>query len=115
MSIELVHEEPRRYTRDEAIAAFDSEDAVVVARALVGVSFYDADWRWVQSQCVRLSTHPSPNVRGLVVTCFGHIARIHRVIDRQVVDPVLDRLAADPDPSVSGRVNDARDDFEMYL
>jgi hypothetical protein len=51
----------------------------------------------------------------LVVTCFGHIARIHRVIDRQVVDPVLDRLAADPDPAVSGRVSDARDDFEMYL
>jgi hypothetical protein len=111
----VTYEQPHPYTQSEAAEAFRSRDPAVVCSALIGVVYHDADWRWVQSQCVLLSSHPEPMVRGLVATCFGHLARIHRQIDRSVADRVLRCLAADPDPNVSGRVSDALDDFKIYL
>jgi len=110
-----VYEEPRAYNRAEAAEAVRSQDAAVVSRALVGVAFYDEDWGWVQSQCVLLAKHPSPAVRCVAATCLGHLARIHGQLDREIVNPVLDSLAADPDPTVSGCVSDARDDLDTYL
>jgi len=111
----LTYAEPRFYRRSEAATAFCSPDDRVVCDALVGVAFHEPDWRWVQSQCELLASHPSSAVRGLVVTCFGHLARIHGQIDRDVVDPILETLAADPDPGVAARVQDALDDFDIVL
>jgi hypothetical protein len=48
-----------------------------------------------------------------VATCIGHLARIHGTIDRAVVDPVLARLATDPE--VAAAVGDARSDFGIFL
>ena len=107
--------EPRPYSHEEAAAAFCSRDDQVVCNALVGVAFHDPDWRWVQSQCALLASHSSSAVRGLVATCLGHLARIHRQIDRDVVDPILESLAADRDPAVAGRVQDTLDDFDIFL
>jgi hypothetical protein len=107
--------EPQPYSREQAERAFQSGDLDAICHALVGVAFHDPDRQWVQDQCVRLSTHPSSDVRGLVATCFGHLARIHRSLDWAVVEPVLACLSADADPEVRGRVDDARSDFEMFL
>ena len=107
--------EPRPYARAAAERALGSSDPATVCDALVGVTYHEADWRWVQGWLARLVGHPSPEVRGLVATCFGHLARIHGTLDRVQAEMALARLATDPDPTVARRVGDARDDFEVFL
>lgn len=90
-----------------------STDPLVVAETLVSLALHEADWRWVQARCADAASHASPHVLAVVPTCFGHLARIHGTIDWAIVEPVLDRLGTDPE--LAGRVEDARDDFEVFL
>lgn len=101
--------------RDTIARRLQSENDAEVCGALVAAALHHEDWRWVQSQCVVLASHLSSRVRGLVPICFGHLARIHRRIDREQVEAVLDRLSVDPIPEVRGAVQDARDDFAVFL
>jgi hypothetical protein len=101
--------------RDALISRLRSKDDADVCHALVAAALHDPDWRWVQAQCVALAEHPSSQVRYLVAVCFGHLARIHRQIDRERVDAVLEKLALDPIPEVRHGVECARDDFAIFL
>jgi len=100
-------------SRGEAESAFATDDADRIIDALLSVTYYDPDWRWVQGWCLRLAKSPSVWVRRTAVTCLGHLARIHGILDMHIVQPVLDGLAKDPE--VSGAVEDAWDDIEQFL
>ena len=104
-----------RIDRDTLSLLLQSSDEREVCRALVAAALHDPDWRWVQSQCVRFATHSSSWVRRVIPTCFGHLARIRRQNERDLVERVLDRLAEDPFAEVRGTVQDARDDFAIFL
>ena len=43
------YHEPQRYDRATATRALHADDPAVVCDALVGVTFHDGDWRWVQA------------------------------------------------------------------
>jgi hypothetical protein len=109
------YQPPTPLTRSEAERAFAIGDGRAVCDALVGVTFTFPDRAWVEDVCVRLSSHPEPDVRALVATCIGHLARIHGELNMAKLGVVLETLARDPDPSVVGRVLDAWDDIRMYL
>ncbi len=100
-------------SRDEAEATFAGDDPFAINEALLGITFYDDDWRWVQGHCLRLAHHPSSTVRSLAGLCFGHLARIHRDLDLEVVLPVLHELTQHPD--TRGQAEDALSDIEMFL
>ena len=107
------YEDVAPISRTDADLSFSGGEVDQICDALVRVAYHDPDWRWVQSQCVRLSRHDDPDVRGLDVTCFGNIARIHGVLDLDVVTPVLRDLRSDP--QMGGRVGDVWDDIEVFL
>jgi hypothetical protein len=111
----MQYEEIEPLDRDAITLRLQSDDEAEVCRTLVAAALHDADWGWVQSQCLALAAHSSSWVRRVVPICFGHLARIHRQIDREQVEAVLDRLAVDPIPEVRGAVQDARDDFAIFL
>jgi hypothetical protein len=100
-------------TRDDAQVALDSDSPSIVCDALVRITYHDPDWRWVQEQLLKFSKHSNADIRGLAATCFGHLARIHRVLDLKLVLPVLSELLRDSE--VSGRAQDALDDIRIYL
>jgi len=104
---------PRR-SRSDLERELTASDPLQVCGALVSAALHDSDWRWVLSECVRLSRHPHPEVRGLAASCIGHIARIHHAIDLTVAEETLARLERDDDRSVAGRVQDARDDIVQF-
>lgn len=104
---------PEALDRTSAEGRLASADPLVVASTLVSLALYEADWRWVEACCVEAASHTSLQVRAVVPTCLGHLARIHRMMDWAVVEPVLARLSAEPE--LAGRVEDARDDFEAFL
>ncbi len=79
----------------------------------MSVALNDPDWRWAQSKCLDLLDNESPDVRGLAATCLGHIARIHRQLDKEKVLIAL-REHLD-DSTISGQIADALDDVDMFL
>jgi hypothetical protein len=111
----MQYEEIGPLDRDTLTVRLRSNDETEVCRALVAAALHDPDWRWVQSQCLALAAHSSSWVRRVVPTCFGHLARIHRQIDRERVEAVLEKLAVDPIAEVRVAVQDARDDFAIFL
>ena len=107
------YEEPRPITRNEADSVFATNDPLKVCDALVRITFFDRDWRWVQERCLRLARQSDPDIRGCAATCLGHLARIHRVLDVEKVIPVLEELLMDPE--LAGRAEDALNDLKMFL
>jgi len=99
-------------SREEALSAFASNNVEAICDALIRITYHDPDWHWVQEQCVRFAGFPDVDVRGLAVTCLGHLARIHRKLDVEEVLPVLKSLINDTD--VAPRVADTLDDIKMF-
>ena len=88
-----------------------NENAII--DALLSAAYYDPDWRWVQGLCLRFLDHPATDVRWNAANGLGHIARIHRNLDLELVLPKL--LALKEDPSIASSVEDALDDIRHFL
>ena len=109
----MEYQDPKPMSRDVAERELSAKESIRVCDALVSLAFHEPDWRWVQSKCIELVSHHTSEVRGLAVTCFGHLARIHGRLDLDLVTPILDRLKGDAE--IGGRVQDALDDIELYI
>jgi hypothetical protein len=92
---------------------FESGNEKAIIDGLLSSAFYDGDWRWVQNTCLRFLGHPAKWVRWNAATCLGHIARIHRKLETEIVLPKL--LALREDPEVASGVEDALDDVKWYM
>ena len=98
--------------RSEAERAFARGDARSVADALLRLALHEPDRRWVERWCLDLASHPDADVRRAVALSFGHLARLHGVLDTSSVLPTLRALASDP--AVAGSVEDALDDIQTF-
>jgi hypothetical protein len=88
-------------------------DGPTRSRALLALALHDEDWRWVQNLSLELINDPDPAMRGTAVLALAHLARIHRKLDLDKVLPELKRLKHDA--AISGRVEDALSDIEIFL
>lgn len=100
-------------SREQALTAFASNKVEAICDALIRITYHDPDWRWVQEQCVSFAEFPDVDVRGLAVTCLGHLARIHRRLNLKEVLPMLKSLLNNPD--IAPRVADTLDDIKMFM
>lgn len=46
----------------------------MVNHAMLGLAFYEPDWRWVQGHCLRLSSDPDPQIRRIAVLRLEYLA-----------------------------------------
>ena len=92
---------------------FESGNENAICEALLSGSFYEPDWRWVQAQCLRFLDHPVLNVRCNAVISLGHIARVSRQMDVELVLPKLNELKKDT--KILPWVDDAIDDIRFFL
>jgi len=95
----------------EKLLESGNENAIV--EALLSAAYYDPDWRWVQGQCLRFLDHADRNVRWNAATCLGHVARIHRNLDLELVLPRL--LVLKGDASIAPSVEEALADIRFFL
>ena len=100
-------------SRSEAESLLESGNGAAIIDALLSSAYHDPDWQWVQYRCVELLNHSELPVRRVAVTCLGHLARIHRTLDLNVVVPRLSALRADG--SIRGWVEDALEDIRIYI
>jgi hypothetical protein len=71
------YQEPTPIEHSVAAERLHSNNLVEVANTLVSAAFYDPDWRWVESECMRVMEDAHADIRGVAATCIGHLARIH--------------------------------------
>ncbi len=84
-----------------------------ICDALVSLALHDEDWKWSQDQCLFFLDHSAPDVRAVAASCLGHIARIHRQLDRDIVESSLEKHLSDE--NIAGNVQDALDDIQIFL
>lgn len=99
-------------SRLEAEAVLAGNDLDLIRVALVRIAFTEPDYKWATFQCLNFCDHLDDEVRGVAVTCLGHIARVHGKIDTQTIVPILERLLLDP--AITGRVEDAISDIKLF-
>ena len=101
-----------RMTRAEIEQALDSNNNEAIAEAILSAALHDPDWRWTQGACLRLFSNPDANVRRAAIVGIGHLARIHRTLDWDLVLPKLATLKNDD--AVRGTVEDTLDDIRVF-
>ncbi len=99
--------------KNVAIQRFRSNDEEAICTALVAVALHEQDWQWVQQSCLEFLDDERAAVRGAAATCLGHIARIHRRLDKERVLAALE--VHQYDREVGGRIADALDDIKTFL
>lgn len=111
----MLYHNPGPISKDDALAAFASGERAKISDSLVSIALHEPDWQWVQESCLRflLDESQHTDIRGLAATCLGHVARIHRALDRDRVVATLRGLLQNP--VLNGRAQDALDDIEIFM
>ena len=110
---ELEYEEIDSVSHAEADVALRGSDYRLIARIMIVLGLYDDDWLWVQQRALPLLSHDSEIVVSSAILALAHTARVNRSIDKGVVIPALQLVAADP--RYTGKVQDAIDDIDIYV
>ncbi|GAA2001803.1 hypothetical protein GCM10009799_31260 [Nocardiopsis rhodophaea] len=105
--------EPEDVERDALERALRHGGTDAICSSLIGLVFHDGNWKWLQDTCLGLLTHESASVRKCAVTSLGHIARIHRALETDVVVPRLEALRSNTE--IGGTANDALEDISIFL
>ena len=101
--------------REEAERILASEaSSERVSETLIRIALHDSDWRWVQTFCLEfLSISDDLAIQSAAIISLGHLARIHRILNLDLVLPALSFLL--DDEMLSGKVSDALDDIRMFV
>lgn len=90
------------------------EDISFCCRLLLKITFDCDDWKWIQDVCIDIiNSNREKNICGLAVTCIGHLARIHRKIEKERIFELFEQQK--DNPYISGRIEDAIDDINMFV
>jgi len=96
-----------------AESIFASNDEKQICQTLVSLAFHEQDWQWVQNYCLKFLQSDNANIAGISATCLGHIARIHRKLEKDKVVSALQLMLSND--QISGVVEDALDDISMFV
>lgn len=92
---------------------FDNDDMSFCSSLLLMLTMSSGNPGWIEDLCIEIIMSKRPDdLRGLAVTCLGHLARIHGKIDHAKVVAALTPLR--DNPVLSGRIEDAMSDIEMF-
>jgi HEAT repeat len=94
---------------------FQHTSARDISQTLVTLALHDADWKKVEKYCLEFLEHPDASVRAVAATCIGHLARIHKTLDLDLVLPALYRHLSDPGKWVAGNADNALSDIEIFM
>ena len=109
----LKYDAPKEITKAEFSNIVSVGVIALICEAIVRAVHFIYDYDWLVEQFVPLLNHPSPEVRGTTITCFGHLARLNQDANKQQLLRILEPLLADE--QLAGRIEDAIDDINTFL
>ncbi|MFG2182390.1 hypothetical protein ACGFLS_27225 [Streptomyces abikoensis] len=107
----MEYRSPEEISEEEAEAIFATGEPSEICPALISVALHLPDREWVEKHILAFLNHEDPDVRRCAAVSSGHMARIHGAVGQGVLDALRLLLA---DSAVSGAVEDAMDDIEMF-
>src|SRR5258708_1151538 len=84
------------YTKEEAEVAFAHGTREQIRDALLGITYYVDDWRWVQNACLDWLGRSDSSLQWTAIQCLGHLATFHKTLDLAIVLPALQAHMSDP-------------------
>lgn len=108
-----VYEEPRNIDKSEFLKIVASGVIALICDAIVRAAHFINDYDWLIQQYKLLLKHQDIDVRGVTVTCIGHLARLNEHAKRDELLSILEPLLSDSD--LAGRAEDAIDDVNTFL
>lgn len=107
------YDEPKEASKTEFTDIVRTGDVAMICDAIVRAVYFIPDYDWLLKQYILLSKHPDLEVRGVTITCIGHLARLNGKANKTQLLEILKPLLANRE--LSGRVEDAIDDVNAYL
>jgi hypothetical protein len=101
--------------KDEIDSAILRNNPEELLYAVLSAALYSDDAGWAENVCLRLARHEHFNVRGNAILGFGHIARIHRKLTKDLVKPVIETALGDVSDYVRDHADSAAEDVEFFL
>lgn len=116
---DIVHESTERYSNNieknqGIINLINSDHPDSIVRGLLALALNADDGEFVQDLMVQYSQHKNENIRGIAILCFGHIARIHRALNKELIIPLINDALNDESKFVRGHALSALDDIKMF-
>jgi len=99
----------------EAVLLRGDPEELLYVPIVVGMNAPACGAEWAEQVCVRLSSHPSPTVRGNALLGIGHIARTCLELRDVRSVQAVQKGQYDPEPYVRGHSEDAKSDIEHFL
>ncbi len=100
------------FTQKEAEKAFANGNPKEISHALLGLAYFEPDWKYVRDLCVKFLSDKTNKNHSMAAICLGHLARIHKNPEIRKVIPFLKGFLSDPD--IGGTVEDAIDDIKRF-
>ena len=111
MSHKPKYVEIKALPREELEKSLASDHPNIVCNALYSAAQHEQDWRWSQTQCLRMLNHESLLVRSAALIALGEIALFRGNLDLDVVLPEMKRLQNDS--ALRPFVKDALDNIRV--
>lgn len=91
-----VYKAVQPHTKAEAELALAQGTREQIIDALLGVTYYVDDWRWVQGICLDLLASDRADLYWNAIQCLGHLATFHHTLDLDIVLPAIQAHENDP-------------------
>ena len=105
--------EPTEISKNEFVQTIASGSIESKCDAIVRAAHFILDYDWLIFEFSKLINDPDHQIRGVTVTCIGHIARLHEYSDKQQLLQIVEPLLSDSE--IGGYVEDAIDDINTFL
>jgi hypothetical protein len=106
-----VYKAVQPHTKAEAELALAQGTREQIIDALLGVTYYVGDWRWVQNVCLGVLASDRSDLYWNAIQCLGHLATFHHTLDLDIVLPAIQAHENDPVLKQGYVINDALDDI----
>jgi hypothetical protein len=104
---------PAPIPREQLEKTLASGDGSTVADALIRMALWEPDWRWAEQKTLSALGDSRKEVRVAALQSIGHLARLHRSLNLEIVIPVVTRLLDDPE--CRGTAADALEDIATFM
>ena len=111
----LVYVPIPEFTKAEMQRAIDEDDIENLIFIPLFASLYYEDRKFAEEICIKLVAHSNTNVRAMAIESFEHIARIDGKLNKEIVEPIIERALNDEDEFVRQKADEAQDGIRHFL
>jgi hypothetical protein len=110
----LIYSEPVELSKIEINKILSSNDNRAICHALISMAFYEEDLDFCSTIIMKCFENKNEYVRGNAVLCIGHIARIHKIVYKELPSIVY-RGLNDSSSYVRGHAESALSDIRVFM